>query len=162
MAKMFDEYKKFALKGNVLDMAVGIVVGGAFATIASSLVTNIIAPVFGLLTSGVDLADLFIVLKDGVNGAPYATLQDANKDGAVTIGYGVFFNSVLSFLIVSWFAFVLVKGINRLRVTHETQEKKKTKDCSFCLSTIDSRAVRCAFCTSSLGPESEGDFQGKD
>jgi large conductance mechanosensitive channel len=87
---MFSEYKEFALKGNVLDMAIGIVIGGAFATIASSLVTNVIAPVLGLFSSGVDMADLFVVLKDGSTGSPYITLEQANKDGAVTLSYGLF------------------------------------------------------------------------
>jgi large conductance mechanosensitive channel len=105
MRRIVNEYKEFALKGNVIDMAIGIVIGGAFATIASSLVTNIIAPIIGLLSSGVDTADLFLVLKEGAAGGPYNTLDSANKDGAVTLSYGLFINSVISFLIVSWFAF---------------------------------------------------------
>jgi len=108
MKKIFAEYKAFALKGNVLDMAIGIVVGGAFATIATSLVTNVIAPVLGLFTSGVDMADLFFVLKEGAHGVPYLTLEQANKDGAVTLSYGLFINSIFSFAIVSWFAFIIV------------------------------------------------------
>ncbi len=103
-------------------MAIGIVVGGAFATITSSLVSNVIAPVFGLLTSGVDLADLFLVLKEGSEGSPYITLEDANKDGAVTLSYGLLLNSVISFLIVSWIAFLMVKGINHLRQDEEKTE----------------------------------------
>lgn len=154
MSKIFDEYKKFALKGNVLDMAVGIVVGGAFATIASSLVANIVAPVLGLFTSGVDLADLFVVIKEGANGAPYITLQEANKDGAVTISYGLFLNSFFSFLIVSWFAFILVKGINHIRQKEETKEEKTTKECRYCFSTIDRRATKCSHCASELAASS--------
>lgn len=94
MKKIIQEYKSFAVKGNVLDMAVGIVVGGAFATIASSLVANVIAPILGVLTSGVDLADLFWVLQEGKTPGPYLTLEQANKAGAVTLGYGLFLNSV--------------------------------------------------------------------
>jgi large conductance mechanosensitive channel len=150
MSKILNEYRKFALKGNVLDMAVGIVVGGAFATIAVSLVDNIIAPLLGLLTSGVDIADLFIVLKEGAEGGPYPTLALANKDGAVTISYGLFLNGVFSFIIVSWFAFLLVKGINRIRQTEEVQEEKASKECGYCFSTIDLRSSKCAFCGSHL------------
>ena len=97
--KYFSEYKEFALKGNVLDMAIGIVIGGAFATIASSLVANIFAPIIGLLTSGADMADLFIVLKKGIIGGPYSTLEQANKDGAVTLSYGLFLTVYLASLL---------------------------------------------------------------
>ena len=150
MNRVFREYQAFALKGNVLDMAVGIVVGGAFATIASSLVTNVIAPLLGLLTSGVDLADLFVVLKEGANGGIYVTLNDANKDGAVTLSYGLFLNSLFSFLIVSWFAFLLVKGINQIKAREEKVENKETKKCPFCFSAIHINASRCPCCTSEL------------
>ncbi|ELT93429.1 hypothetical protein CAPTEDRAFT_109999 [Capitella teleta] len=154
MKRIISEYKKFALKGNVLDMAIGIVVGGAFATITSSLVSNVIAPVFGLLTSGVDLADLFLVLKEGSEGAPYITLEDANQDGAVTLSYGLLLNSIISFLIVSWFAFLMVKGINHLRQdeekVEEVKEEQKTKQCDHCFSQVHKAATRCAFCTSPL------------
>ncbi len=150
MKSILNEYKKFALKGNVLDMAVGIVVGGAFATIASSFVDNIFSPVLGLLTSDVDLADLFVVLKQGETGGTYATLQQANADGAVTLSYGLFLNGVFSFLIVSWFAFLLVKGINHLRQKEEVQGKREHKDCPRCFSAIDKRATRCAFCSTDI------------
>ena len=125
MRSIINEYREFALKGNVLDMAVGIVVGGAFATIASSLVDNLVSPVLGALTSGVDLADLFFVLKTGAQGGDYLTLAAANADGAVTLSYGLFLNSVFSFLIVSWFAFLLVKGINHWRKSEDIQEEKE-------------------------------------
>ncbi|ARD44027.1 large conductance mechanosensitive channel protein MscL [Colwellia sp. PAMC 21821] len=150
MKKIFAEYKAFALKGNVLDMAIGIVVGGAFATIASSLVTNIIAPTIGLFTSGVDMADLFFVLKSGAQGGPYITLDVANKDGAVTLSYGLFINSVFSFTIVSWFAFVLVKGINRIKDAESQKVGKATKSCQFCYSLINVKASKCPQCTTNL------------
>ncbi|MBA6329023.1 large conductance mechanosensitive channel protein MscL [Colwellia sp. MB02u-6] len=151
MKKIFAEYKAFALKGNVLDIAIGIVVGGAFATITSSLVANVIAPSIGLFTSGVDLADLFLVLKNGVQGGPYLTLALANKDGAVTLSYGLFINSVFSFMIVSWFAFILVKGINRIKDTESKQVGKVTKNCQFCYSVINIKASKCPQCTANLG-----------
>ncbi|MBA6297723.1 large conductance mechanosensitive channel protein MscL [Colwellia sp. MB02u-9] len=151
MKKIFAEYKAFALKGNVLDIAIGIVVGGAFATITSSLVANVIAPTIGLFTSGVDLADLFFVLKNGVQGGPYLTLVLANKDGAVTLSYGLFINSVFSFIIVSWFAFILVKGINRIKDAESKQVDKATKNCQFCYSVINIKASKCPQCTANLG-----------
>jgi large conductance mechanosensitive channel len=119
------------LKDNVLDIA--IVVGGAFATIiiTSSLVANVIAPTIGLFSSGVDLADLFFVLKNGVQGGPYLTLALANKDGAVTLSYGLFINSVFSFIIVYWFVFILVKGINRIKDAESKQVGKATKIANF-------------------------------
>lgn len=150
MKKIIQEYKAFALKGNVLDIAVGIVVGGAFATIASSLVDNLISPILGLLASGVDLADLFVVMKSGKEGGEYLTLASANEDGAVTLSYGLFINSIFSFLIVSWFAFLLVKGINRLHQKEKIQEEKETKECHFCYSSIDKRATKCSFCSATL------------
>jgi large conductance mechanosensitive channel len=150
MKKILAEYKEFALKGNVLDMAIGIVIGGAFATIASSLVANIIAPVLGYLSSGVDTADLFFVLKEGASGAPYLTLDQANKDGAVTLSYGLFINSVFSFLIVSWIAFLLVTAINRINRKEQRAFFKKTKDCPMCYSEIHKEATVCPQCTSKL------------
>ena len=150
MKKIFSEYKEFALKGNVLDMAIGIVIGGAFATIASSLVANIFAPIIGLLTSGADMADLFIVLKKGIIGGPYTTLEQANKDGAVTLSYGLFFNSIFSFLIVSWFAFLIVKSVNRIKKQELINELKKTKACPHCYSEINIQATVCPQCTSKL------------
>ena len=150
MKKIINEYKKFALKGNVLDMAVGIVVGGAFATIASSFVDNLVSPVLGLLMSGVDMADLFLVMKDGTTGGDYVTLAAANQDGAVTLSYGLLINSIFSFFIVSWFAFVLVKGVNHLRQREKVLEEKEFKECPFCFSAIDKRASKCACCASEL------------
>lgn len=150
MNKALQEYKAFAMKGNVVDMAIGIVVGGAFATIASSLVANIIAPVLGLIMSDVDLADLFIVLKEGTSSGPYLTLEQANKAGAVTLGYGMFLNSVISFIIVSWFAFLLVKGVNRGRETEVSKAEVTHKDCPYCFSKVHKAAVKCPCCTSEI------------
>ncbi|SEK78964.1 large conductance mechanosensitive channel protein MscL [Halomonas daqiaonensis] len=109
---MFREFKEFAVRGNVVDMAVGIIIGGAFGTIVSSLVNDILMPPIGLLMGGVDFSDIFLVLK---GEGPYATLADATAAGAVTMNVGVFVNNVISFLIVALAVFLLVKGINRLR-----------------------------------------------
>jgi large conductance mechanosensitive channel len=150
MKKILDEYKEFALKGNVMDMAIGIVIGGAFATIASSLVANIIAPIIGLLSSGVDTVDLFLVLKEGAVGTPYLSLDQANKDGAVTLSYGLFINSVFSFFIVSWITFILIKAINRINRKEERDIFNKTKDCPMCFSEIHKKARICPNCTSKI------------
>lgn len=113
---MVKEFKEFAVKGNVVDMAVGIIIGGAFGTIVKSLVSDVIMPPIGLALGGVDFADLFVTLKDGANAAgPYATLPDAQAAGAVTINYGMFFNNVISFVIVAFAVFMLVKSINKLK-----------------------------------------------
>lgn len=150
MNKIISEYKAFALTGNVLDMAIGIVIGGAFATIASSLVANVIAPLIGIATSGVDLADLFIILKEGKVGSPYLTLEQANSDGAVTLSYGLFLNSLFSFIIVSWIAFLFVKGTNRIREKEVKNDEVIHKDCPFCFSKIHRDATKCSFCASEL------------
>lgn len=150
MKKIIQEYRAFALKRNVLDMAVGIVVGGAFATIASSLVANVIAPILGMITSDVDLADLLIVLKEGKTAGPYLTLEQANKAGAVTLSYGMFLNSFISFLIVSWIAFLLVKGVNRIRQKEVVKDEVNHKDCPYCLSKVHKNASRCPYCTSEI------------
>ncbi|MFA4872611.1 MAG: large-conductance mechanosensitive channel protein MscL [Patescibacteria group bacterium] len=129
---MFNEFKKFALRGNVLDMAVGIIIGAAFGTIVNSLVTDIIMPPFGVLLGKVDLANLFIVLKQGaVDTGPYMSVAQAKAAGAVTLNYGLFFNAIVSFLIVSFAVFLLVKGMNKLRKKEEaapSEPPKPTKD----------------------------------
>jgi large conductance mechanosensitive channel len=115
---MFKEFKEFAMKGNVLDMAVGIIIGGAFGTIVSSLVADVVMPPIGLAMGGVDFSNLFLTLKDGAKSAgPYASLADAKAAGAVTLNYGVFVNSVVSFLIVAFAVFLLVKSVNSMRRT---------------------------------------------
>ena len=116
---MLKEFKEFAMKGNVLDMAVGIIIGGAFGTIVKSLVSDVIMPPIGLLLGGIDFADLFVTLKAGAPAGPYATLAAAQAAGAVTINVGLFINSVISFLIVAWAVFLLVKGFNAARRKEE-------------------------------------------
>jgi large conductance mechanosensitive channel len=116
---MLKEFKEFALKGNVVDMAVGIVIGAAFTTIVNSLVKDLMNPVFGLLTGGVDFSDKFVVLKEGATPPPYTTVQAASEAGAVTLNYGLFLNAVISFVIVAFALFLLVRAMNRLRRKEE-------------------------------------------
>jgi len=147
---MLQEFKSFAMRGNVVDMAVGIIIGGAFGTIVKSLVSDVIMPPIGLLLGGVDFSDLFITLKDGSTAGPYATIASAQEAGAVTIGYGLFINSLISFLIVAFAVFLLIKSINKLQKQEQAAEPT-TKECSFCCSSIPLKATRCPHCTSELG-----------
>jgi len=119
---MLKDFKEFAIKGNVLDMAVGIVIGAAFGTIVQSLVRDVITPPVGLLVGGVDLSDLFITLSQGTPGGPYATLAAAQEAGAVTVNYGVFINSIISFVIVAFAVFLIVRAYNRLERKKEVEE----------------------------------------
>lgn len=148
---MFKEFKEFALRGNVIDMAVGIIIGAAFGTIVSSLVSDIIMPPIGLILGGVDFANFFALLKAGSPPGPYTSLTDAQAAGAVTINYGVFINSIISFLIVAFVMFLLIRGINRLQKEEEAPPAEPTtKECPYCLSTIPIKATRCPHCTSDL------------
>ena len=149
---MFKEFKDFAMRGNVVDMAVGIIIGGAFGTIVKSLVSDVIMPPIGLLMGGVDFTDLFVILKEGAQAGPYATLAAAQEAGAVTIGYGVFANSVFSFLIVAFAVFLLIRSINKLQAEEaEEPSEPTTKECTYCFSEIPIKATRCGNCTSELG-----------
>ncbi len=148
---MFQEFKKFAMRGNVVDMAVGIIIGGAFGTIVKSLVSDIIMPPIGLLLGGVDFSDLFITLKSGKIPGPYATLAKAQEAGAVSINIGVFMNAVISFLIVAFAVFLLVKAINKLQGEKPAAPAAPTtKDCPYCFSSIAIKATRCPNCTSEI------------
>lgn len=148
---MLDEFRKFAARGNVVDMAVGIVLGGAFGTIAKSLVNDVLMPPIGMLLGNVNFENLFFVLQSpsGVPG-PFATLADAQAAGAVTINYGVFINSIVSFLIVAVAMFVLVRAINQMH--REEAPAPTTKSCPHCAMTIPLAANRCPHCTSELQP----------
>ena len=148
---MLQEFKKFAMRGNVVDMAVGIIIGGAFGTIVKSLVADVLMPPIGLLLGGVDFSNLFITLKKGTTAGPYASLTGAQEAGAVVISYGVFMNAIISFLIVAFAVFLLIRGINKLQEEEEAPpEEPTTKECSFCMSTIPINATRCPNCTSEL------------
>jgi large conductance mechanosensitive channel len=132
-------------------MAVGIIIGAAFGTIVKSVVDDVIMPPIGLLLGNVDFSDLFLTLKQGAAAGPYATLELAKKAGAVTLNYGAFFNTVVSFLIVAFSVFLLVKGMNKLKKQQEVPPAAlTTKECPHCLSTIPIKASKCAHCTSSL------------
>jgi len=148
---MFKEFKEFAMRGNVVDMAVGIIIGGAFGTIVKSLVADVLMPPLGLLLGGVDFSDLFVTLKQGTSAGPYATLAAAKNAGAVTLSYGLFINSVISFLIVAFAVFLLIKALNQLqRRKDEPPAEATTKECPYCLSSISIKATRCPHCTSAL------------
>jgi len=148
---MLKEFKEFAMRGNVVDMAVGIIIGGAFGTIVKSLVADVIMPPIGLALGGVDFSNLFLTLKDGGTAGPYETLAGAQEAGAVVISYGVFLNAVISFLIVAFAVFLLIRSINRLQREKEAPPAEPTtKDCPFCLSAIPIKATRCPNCTSQL------------
>jgi len=149
MIGIIKEFKEFAMRGNVVDMAVGIIIGGAFGTIVQSLVKDVLMPPIGLLLGGVDFSDLFITLKDGATAGPYATLDMAQKAGAVTINIGMFVNAVISFMIVAFAVFMLIKAINTTR-KQEEPAAPSTKECGHCFSTVNIKATRCPQCTSDL------------
>jgi large conductance mechanosensitive channel len=147
---MLKELEKFVMRGNVIDMAVGIIIGGAFGAIVNSLVNDVIMPPIGLLLGGVNFADLFINLGSGT----YETLVEAQDAGAATINYGLFLNTLITFLIVAFAVFLLVRAINRLQEVKKEEEappaEPTTKQCPECLSEIPIEARRCAFCTGVL------------
>jgi large conductance mechanosensitive channel len=146
---MFKEFKEFAMKGNVADMAVGIIIGAAFGAIVKSLVDDMLMPPLGMLLGGVDFTNFFLVLKEGAAPGPYASLADAKMAGAVTINYGLFINSVVSFLIVAFAVFMLIRAMNASR-RQQPAAAATTKECQFCASTIPIKASRCPQCTSQL------------
>jgi len=148
---VFKEFKEFAMRGSVVDMAVGIIIGAAFGTIVKSLVDDLIMPPIGLLLGNVDFTNIFLVIKAGKMVGPYATLADAKAAGAVTMNIGVFCNTVISFLIVAFAVFLIIKQINALKRKEVTEPvTPTTKECLFCLSSIPIKASRCPYCTSEL------------
>jgi len=148
---MFKDFKEFAMRGSVVDMAVGIIIGAAFGTIVKSLVSDVIMPPIGLLLGNVDFANLFVVLKEGATAGPYAALADAQAAGAVSMNYGVFINTIISFIIVAFVVFLLIRNINKLKRKQEAPPAQPTtKECPYCFSTIPIKATRCAYCTSEL------------
>ncbi|MEJ2699049.1 MAG: large conductance mechanosensitive channel protein MscL [Desulfuromonadales bacterium] len=150
---MLKEFKEFALRGNVADMAVGIVIGTAFGAITKSLVADILMPPIGLITGNVDFSKLFVVLKNGMAAGPYATLAEAQKAGAVTVNYGLFINTLINFLIIAFALFLVVRQMNRLKREQQAPPTEPTtRECPKCLSTIPIKATRCAHCTSELTP----------
>jgi large conductance mechanosensitive channel len=150
LSNIFKEFKEFAMRGNMVDMATGIIIGGAFGTIVKSLVDDVIMPPIGMLLGGVDFSNLFFVLKQGKTSGPYDALANAKAAGAVTINYGLFFNALISFLIVAFAVFLLIKGMNSLRRKPEAAAEPTTKNCPFCATSIPIEAIRCPHCTSEL------------
>jgi large conductance mechanosensitive channel len=144
---MLKEFKEFAMKGNMLDLAIGLILGAAFGAIVASLVNDVIMPPIGLLLGRVDFKELFLAL----NGQTYATLADAKKAAAPVIAYGSFLNTIINFLIVAFVAFLIVKQANRMKRQEPAPvAAPTTKDCPFCASAIPIKAVRCPNCTSDL------------
>jgi len=143
---MFKEFREFAMRGNVLDMAVGIIIGIAFGAIVTSLVNDIIMPPIGLALGRIDFSNLFLNL----SGGSYATLAAARDAGAVTINYGLFVNAVINFFIVAFVLFLVVRSMNKLKRREEAPAEPTTKECPFCLSQIPIKATRCPHCTSQL------------
>ncbi len=159
-SKILGEFKTFILRGNVIDLAVGVIVGGAFQKIVTSVVNDLIMPFIGLLTGGINFTDQFVVLKypEGAEEVKYASLQAATEAGATTFNYGAFITAVIDFLIMAFIIFMLVKGINRLtagfhKKAEEAPAAPTTKVCPFCRSEIAIEATRCPHCTSELEVE---------
>ncbi len=147
---MLKEFKEFALKGNMMDMAIGIIIGGAFGTIIKSLVDDILMPPLGMLTGGIDFSNKFVVLKEGTAAAgPYETLAAAKEAGATVMSYGAFTSNFISFLILAFAVFMMVKGMNRLR-GQAPPPPPSTKECPRCLGLVPIKATRCQFCTSEI------------
>ncbi len=147
---MLKDFKLFIMRGNVVDLAIGFIMGAAFGTIVNSLVNDVIMPPIGLLLGNVDFSNLFVLLKDGATAPPpYASLAEAKAAGAVTINYGAFITTVISFLIIAFVVFMLVRAVNRLKREPPPLEPT-TKTCPYCLSVIPMRATKCAHCTAEL------------
>jgi large conductance mechanosensitive channel len=148
---MINELKAFALRGNVVDMAVGIIIGAAFSSIVQSLVNDIIMPPIGMLLGDVDFSNLFVVLQQGSPSGPYGSLSAAQEAGAVTINYGQFTNTIVSFIIVATALFFVIRAINRFeKKDAAAPPEPTTKDCPFCFTEIPIKALRCPNCTSEI------------
>lgn len=146
---MLKEFKEFIARGNAIDLAVGLVLGTAFGAVVTSLVEQLIMPVVGVLVRGVDFTNLFVVLDEGTPAGPYATLEAAQAAGAVTLGYGLFVNTVVTFLIIGFAVFLVVRTINKLRRTDRAPAPDMT-ECRYCFTAIPIKATRCPACTSDL------------
>lgn len=145
---MLKEFKEFALKGNMIDLAVGVIIGGAFNALVTSFVNDIIMPILSLLTKNIDFTNLFISLN--TDGIKYETLAAAQEDGVATINYGLFISGILNFIIMAFVIFIVVKQINRLRRKDEPAAPITTKECPYCYTQVHIDATRCPHCTSEL------------
>ena len=152
--RFFKEFRDFAIQGSLIDIAIGLTIGAAFGVVATSLVAGIIMPPIGYLLGNVDFSDLYIIMKEGIEPGPYASLKAAELAGAVTINYGDFINKIITFIVIAVVMFFIIRSINRLQ---KRREKKKDiapkKDCPYCFTKIDIKATRCPNCTSDLNME---------
>ena len=157
MGKFFKEFKEFAVKGNVMDMAVGVIIGGAFGTIVTSVINDLIMPFIGLITGGLNFKDQFVILKcpEGVDKAAVTSIDAAKEMGVSTFNYGAFITAVINFLIMAFVIFLMVKAINKVKDRNKVEEAPTTKKCPFCRSEIDIKATRCPHCTSEVPEEAE-------
>lgn len=146
---MLKEFKAFALKGNVMDLAIGVIIGGAFGKIVASLVNDIIMPIIGILIGNVDFSNLFI----SVDGTKYATIELAQAAGVATINYGLFINAIIQFIIIAFSIFIVIHQLNKLNKKPEVIAEVTTKTCEFCFTEIPLAATRCPNCTSVLDKE---------
>jgi len=148
---MIKEFREFAMRGNVLDMAVGIIIGASFGSVVSSLVDNVIMPPIGLLLGEVDFSNLFIILREGEVAGPYLSIAEAQLAGAVTLNYGLFINTIITFLIVAFSVFLLIRSVNIVQRAEEAHPAEPTiMKCPFCFMDIPINATRCPQCTSDL------------
>jgi len=148
---MFKEFKEFAIKGDAIDLAVGVIIGAAFGAIVKSLVDDVIMPLVSLLTGRVDFANLYFVLSDGKTPGPYATLAAAKAAGATTLAYGTFINAIVTFVLIAFSVFLMVRAINRLR-NKPMKAEVTTRPCPFCLTEVPKAAVKCSACASEIEP----------
>lgn len=149
--RIIKEFREFAIKGNVVDMAVGIIIGGAFGTVVRSMVDDVIMPPVGMLVGNVDFAELFVTIRQGTTEGPYPTIAAAKEAGAITLNIGLFINAVISFLIVGFAVFLLVRAVNRMNREEPVPPPAPTeKPCPYCAMTIPLVASRCPHCTSEL------------
>ncbi len=147
---MLKDFKEFALRGNVVDMAVGIIIGAAFGAVVKSLVSEVLMPPLGLLLGNVDFSNMFLTLKAGSPPGPYGTLLEARQAGAVVMSWGVFLDNIVAFLIVAFAMFLVVRAMVRLQKTDEAAPAPTTKECPYCKMSIPIAANRCGHCTSAL------------
>jgi large conductance mechanosensitive channel len=143
---VFNEFKQFIMRGNVVDLAVGVVIGAAFGKIVTSFVEDVLMPPIGLALGNVDFSNLFVNL----SGKDFSSVAAAKAAGAATLNYGIFFNNILNFLIIAFAIFILIKQVNRLHQPEPAAAPPPTKDCPFCLSAVPIRATKCAHCTAEL------------